>query len=202
VNICIFTFLDSVALFLCVLENGWGVQAFYIHGDDDSAAVGYRLLNHYADGEGPDEFTEADSTIRSVSVYSNCLVCNCLLLSVTVCVTTSHSFLLQTIETVLQSLYGVGVGVAPSGACVGVAMEWVWVSLPAKRPLPFSLSFALTHSLTRFPHTRTRTLGFHTHAQSHTQTTTTNSSMAEFRLGGAVQMHMLFLQRDSRSWMK
>ena len=61
-------FWTGLLSFSCVLENGWGVQAFYIHGDDDSAAVGYRLLNDYADDEAPDQFTDADSTIRCVSL--------------------------------------------------------------------------------------------------------------------------------------
>ena len=95
--------MDWVALFLCVLANGWGVQAFYIHGDDDSAAVGYRLLNHYADGEAPDQFTEADSTIRCVTA-SLSLSKRCVSVSVSLTLPFSVSLSLCPCLTVLLSV--------------------------------------------------------------------------------------------------
>jgi hypothetical protein len=151
VYICIFTFVDwglgcslsRVLSFSCVLENGWGLQAFYIHGDDDSAAVGYRLLNHYADGEAPDQFTDADSTIRCVSV------------SLSICsVPTCDCVLLQSMEAVAKFV---------SSRC-----RCRCRSQPTAPSPSLFLSHSFTHSLAFHAHAHAHLLSTHTHTHTHT----------------------------------
>ena len=143
--LCIYAFLHfwtGLLSFSCVLENGWGVQAFYIHGDDDSAAVGYRLLNHYADGEAPDQFTDADSTIRCVSVsLSICSVPTC------DCVVTKYGDVAKFVSSRCRC------------RCR---------SQPTAPSPSLFLSHSFTHSLAFHAHAHAHLLSTHTHTHTHT----------------------------------